>query len=181
MKPFPILAVAAAVCLGGCSDGAADAGVDGKASVKDAAQTARAAMPRPEPGLYKTTVTMTNLAIPGLPPEMADHGKGMVTTVEDCLTQAEVDEGFAALLKQGQDGECSFESFNLAGGKIDAVMLCKAQGRSTRTEMSGTTTKAGADLAATTAMDFDGLGKATLTFTTRHERIGACPADKPAK
>jgi len=181
MKPFPILAAAAALGLAGCSGGDADADATGAVSVKEAAEKAKAALPRPEAGLYKTTVTMTNIEIPGLPPEMADHGKGMVTTIEDCLTEAEVEKGFEALVKQGQDGECSYESFALAGGKIEAVLLCNAQGRSTRTQLSGATTKTGADLSATTAMDFEGMGKATLTFTTRHERIGACPAKPPAK
>ncbi len=168
-------AAAGAMLLAGCSGGG-EADAAGAVSVKEAAEKAKREMPRPEPGLYKTTVTMTKIAIPGLPPEMADHGKGMVTTIEDCLTAADVDKGFEALVKKGQDGECSYESFNLAGGKIDAVLVCKAQGRDTRTALSGTTTKTGADLTASTAMDFDGVGKATLNFTTKHERVGECPA-----
>ncbi len=166
---------AGAMLLAGCSGGG-EADAKGAVSVKDAAEQAKREMPRPQPGLYKTTVTMTNIDMPGLPPEMADHGKGMVTTTENCLTAADVDKGFEALVKQGQDGACSYESFALAGGKVDAVLVCKAQGRDTRTALSGTTTKTGADLTATTAMDFEGVGKATLNFTTKHERVGECPA-----
>lgn len=173
-------AAAVTILLAGCSGGGGGSGggadAKGAVSIKDAAEKAKREMPRPEPGLYKTTVTMTNIDMPGLPPEMADHGKGMVTTTENCLTAADVDKGFEALVKQGQDGACSYESFTLASGKVDAVLVCKAQGRDTRTALSGTTTKTGADLTATTAMDFDGVGKATLNFTTKHERIGACPA-----
>jgi len=166
---------AGAMLLAGCSGGG-EADAKGAVSVKDAAEQAKREMPRPQPGLYKTTVTMTNIDMPGLPPEMADHGKGMVTTTENCLTAADVDKGFEALVKQGQDGACSYESFALAGGKVDAVLVCKAQGRDTRTALSGTTTKTGADLTAATAMDFEGVGKATLNFTTKHERVGECPA-----
>jgi hypothetical protein len=170
---FPAIALAGAMLLAGCSGETGGKG-EGKAS-EDAAK-AIGNMPRPQPGLYKTTVTMTGLEIPGLPPEMEGHGAGMTTTVEDCLTQADVDKGFGELVKKGQNGECSYERFTVADGKIDAVMACNSQGRSTRMEMTGTTSKTGADLNATMAIDFEGAGKGTMTFTTKHERIGECPA-----
>ncbi len=175
-----IIAAAGAALLAGCSGGGGADGTDA-VSVKEVAEKAKAAIPRPDPGLYKTTVTMTKIDIPGLPPEMADHGAGMVRTVEHCLSAADVDKGFEALVKEGQDGECSYESFSAAGGKIEAVMVCKAQGRDTRTQISGSATKTGADLTAATAMDFEGVGKATLNFTAKHERIGECPAQAPTK
>lgn len=167
---------AAAVLLAGCSGGNPDADADGKVSVKEAAKAAQAEMPRPQPGLYKTTIVMTDLQIPGMPPEMKGRGAGMTRTMEDCLTQEEVDKGYEALVKQGQDGECSYEKFDVAGGKLDAVMVCQSQGRSARMTMTGTTTATSADLDATMAMKFDGAGEGTMTFTTKHERIGDCPA-----
>jgi len=175
MKRSIIAASAAAVALSlaGCSDGNADADGNGKVSTKDVVQKAQAEMVKPQPGLYKTTVTMTGMDFPGMP---AGHGSGQTITTEDCLTQQEVEKGFEELVKQGQDGECSYERFNLAGGKIDAVMVCKAEGGATRMEMSGTTTSTSADLAATMAMDLEGSGKGTMKFTAKHERIGDCPA-----
>jgi hypothetical protein len=119
---------------------------------------------------------MTGLDIPGLPPEMAGHGSGLTTTSEHCLTEAEVEKGYEALVKQGQDGECSYEKFELAGGEIDAVMVCNAQGREARMAMTGTTTPTTADLEASMAMEFDGVGKGTMRFTAKHERMGDCPA-----
>jgi Protein of unknown function (DUF3617) len=170
------IAAAAALLLAGCSGGNADADGNGEVSIKEAAEQAKDELPKPQPGLYKTTVTMTALDIPGMPPEMKDHGAGLVRTLEDCLTAEEVDKGFEAMVKQGQNGECSYESFALADGKIDAVLVCKAEGRAIRTSMSGTTTSTGADLTATTAMEFDGAGKGTMTATVKHERVGECPA-----
>jgi len=168
-------AAAAALLVVGCSGGNADADGSGDVSMKEAADRAAREMPRPQPGLYKTTVTMTGLEIPGMPPEMAGHGAGLTTTSEHCLTQAEVDKGFGELVKQGQDGECSYERFEVAGGKLDAVMVCNAQGRAARMEMTGTTTATSADLEAAMAMEFDGAGKGTMRFTAKHERVGACP------
>lgn len=177
MKRITIIAAAgAALLVAGCSGGNADADGNGQISVKEAADKAKDAMPRPQPGLYKTTVTMTGLEIPGMPPEMAGHGAGLTTTSEHCLTEAEVEKGFGELVKKGQDGECSYERFALAGGTIDAVMVCNAQGRTARMEMTGTTTETGADLSAKMAMEFDGAGKGTMSFTAKHERLGDCPA-----
>lgn len=171
-----IIAMAAGALVAGCSGGNADADGDGAVSMKEAAKKAESAGLKPEPGLYKTTVTMAGLDIPGLPPEMADHGAGMTTTVEDCLTAADVDKGFEELIKQGQDGECSYESFNIAGGKFDAVMVCKTPQGSTKMEMAGTATPTRTDLEAKMAMNFEGVGEGTMTFTSTHERIGDCPA-----
>lgn len=182
MRAFSVTALAAAALLCGCSDaGSSDADGDGKVSIDEAAKVAKAQGMKPEPGLYKTTVTMTKLDIPGMPPEMADHGAGLVRTLEDCLTAEEVDKGFEAMIKQGQDGKCAYENFALADGKLDAVLVCNAEGRAIRTSMSGTTTSTGADLTATTALEFDGAGKGTMTATIKHERIGECPAKAPAK
>lgn len=175
-----IAAIAAAALVAGCSGGGGEAdkaaGSGGEVSVKEAIDAAKADMPKPQPGLYKTTVTMTGLDIPGLPPEMAGHGAGLTTTSEHCLTKADVDKGYEALVKQGQDGECSYETFDIAGGKIDAVMVCKAQGRDARMEMTGTTTPTTADIEASMAIEFDGVGKGTMRFTAQHQRVGDCPA-----
>jgi hypothetical protein len=176
MKRITIIAAAGAALLAGCSDGNADADGNGEVTVKEAAKKAEAEGLKPEPGLYKTTVTMTGLDIPGMPPEMEGHGAGLTTTTEDCLTQEEVDKGFEEMVKQGQNGECTYERFALADGKLDAVMVCKSEGRNVRMEMTGTTTPTSADLTASMAMEFDGAGEGTMSFTAKHQRIGACPA-----
>ncbi|MFM7348400.1 MAG: DUF3617 domain-containing protein [Erythrobacter sp.] len=177
-----IAAAAVALFLAGCSGaGSADADGNGKVSLGEAAKEVEDAGLKPQPGLYRTTVTMTDLQIPGLPPEMKGHGAGMTTTVEDCLTAEEVGKGFEEMVKQGQNGECGYESFTLSGNKLDAVMVCKAEGREVRSNLSGTASATGADLVATTQMAFDGAGKAKMTASVKHERVGACKAAPAAK
>lgn len=176
MRATISLALAAATLLAGCSGGGGEADGKGAVSVKDAAKEAATAMPQPEPGLYKTTVTMTGLDIPGLPEDMKGHGAGMTTTTEACLTADAVRKGYGEMVKQGQNGDCTFEKFDAAGGKIDAVMVCKAAGTEKRMAITGTTSKTGAELTASVAMDFEGAGSGTMNFTTTHERIGDCPA-----
>ncbi len=170
-------AVAAVLGLAGCSDnGNADADGNGKVSTKEVVQKAKAEAIRPQPGLYRAIITMNGIDIPGMPAEMAGHGAGMTTTTEECLTQADVDKGFEEMLKQGQSGECSFESLNLDGGKMDGVMLCNSPQGAARMTMTGTTTPTSSDFTATTKMNFEGVGDATMKFTAKNERIGDCPA-----
>jgi len=176
MRAITSLAIASAALLAGCSGGGTEADGKGVVSVKEAAKQADVAIARPEPGLYKTTVVMTGLDIPGLPEDMKGHGAGMTTTTESCITPDAVEKGYGELVKQGQNGDCSFEKFDAAGGTIDAVLVCKAAGTEKRMTISGTTSKTGAELSASVAMDFEGAGSGTMNFTTKHERIGDCPA-----
>ncbi len=172
-----ILALAGAALAAGCSGaGDADADGSGEVSLKEAAKKAEAGGLKPEAGLYKATITMTGIEIPGMPAEMAGHGAGMTTTTEYCLTQEEVDKGFEEMMKRGQNGECSYERFNLDGGDLDAVMVCKTPEGTARMEMTGTATPTTSDFNATMAMNVDGMGEGTMKFVAKHERVGDCPA-----
>lgn len=169
-------AAAGAALLAGCSGEATDADGDGEITAGEVAAKADAEMVKPEPGLYKATITMTGVDIPGMPPEMKNHGAGMTTTVEECLTAEDVDKGFEEMVKQGQQGECTFEKFDLDGGKMDAVLLCKTPQGESRMTMSGTTTPTSSEFTASTKINFEGMGEGTMNFTAKNERIGDCPA-----
>ena len=169
-----IMAAVGAALLAGCSGGGnADADGNGEVSMKEAAKKAEGL--KPQAGQYKAVITMTGIDIPGMPPEMAGHGGGMTTNTEYCLTQAEVDKGYQEMMKRGQNGECTYESFNLAGGKLDAVMLCKTGEGDARMTMNGTATPTTFDFTATMAMKFADAPEGTMTFTAKHERLGDCP------
>lgn len=176
MARISLFAAAGAVLLAGCSGGNADADGNGDITAKEVAAKADAEGVRPQPGLYKATITMTALDVPGMPPEMKGHGTGQTVTTESCLTQDDVDKGFEELMKQGQNGECTYEKFDLDGGKLDAVMNCKTPEGSARMTMTGTTTATTADFNAETKMNFEGMGEATMKFSGKHERIGDCKA-----
>jgi hypothetical protein len=130
----------------------------------------------PEPGQYKATITMTGMEIPGMPADMAGHGSGMTTTSEYCLTEEDVAQGFEEMMKRGQDGECAYESFNLDGGKMDAVMVCKTPAGEARMTMNGTASPTTSDFTATMKMNVPEMGEGTMSFAAKHERIGDCPA-----
>jgi len=170
----PALAAFALAACGGGSD--ADADGDGAVSADEVANQVAAEGIMPEPGLYKATITMTGMDIPGMPAEMAGHGSGMTTTSEYCLAEEDVAQGFEEMMKRGQDGECSYESFNLDGGKMDAVMVCRTPEGEARMTMDGNATPTSSEFTATMAMNVPEMGEGTMSFAAKHERIGDCPA-----
>jgi hypothetical protein len=175
MRNLAILASGVALMVAACSEGGTeDADSDGTISAGEAAG-AVANMPKPEAGLYRATITMTGIDIPGMGGNMPGHGSGMTTTSEYCLTADEVAEGYEEMMKRGQDGSCSYERFNVAGGKLDAVMLCKTEDGNARMEMKGTATATSSEFDAKMKMDLDGMGNGTMRFKAKHERIGDCP------
>jgi Protein of unknown function (DUF3617) len=176
MKRMVLMAAAAALVAGCSGSGDADADGDGEVTLKEAAKQAEAEGLKPEPGLYRVVSTMTGIDIPGMPPEMAGHGAGATNTVEYCLMQEQVDKGFEEMVKRGQNGECAYESFKLADGNLDAVLVCKTPEGSARMEMEGDVTPTSAQYTATMAMNFGGKGEGTMTFTAKNERVGDCPA-----
>ena len=178
MKRIIMAAVGAAILVG-CSGGeSADADTDGngKISAKEVVTQAKAQGITPQPGQYKAVVTMTGIDIPGMPPEMAGHGAGMTTTTEYCLTKEQVENGFEEMMKRGQNGECSYEKFEMDDGAFDGVMVCQTPEGKARMTMNGTATPTTSDFTATMAMNFDGAGEGTMKFAAKHERIGDCPA-----
>jgi hypothetical protein len=180
MKRMAILVACAVIAA--CSDGdvdtaGADKDGDGSVSMREAARAAAGSnVLKPEAGQYRATITMTGIDVPGMPPEMAGHGAGMTTTTEYCLTPEDVRKGFREMVKQGQDGECNYERFNLTGGRMDAVMVCQTDQGTARMEMAGTTSATSSEYQATMAMNMPEMGGGTMSFTGKHERIGDCPA-----
>lgn len=174
-----VLQLVSILNLAACSDVKHEAVIvdrDRKLVEKKEAKQAESAGLKPQPGLYKTTITLTGIDIPGLPEDMKGHGAGLVRTLESCLTQAEVDRGFETLLVKGQDGACSFENFALKDGAFQAMLVCEAQGATTRTAMEGTATATGADFTAATKMGFGGT-EGTMSVSGQHRRAGDCPAE----
>ncbi len=174
-----LLFACASLALAGCGGTDADQDGDGKISVEEAATQAKE-MTRPEPGKYRATVEMIDVEVPGAPKEMQDAMKRMMSsgpqTHEYCLTEEEAAKGFEEMARQAQDdGSCSFEKFDAAGGKIDAVMNCAREGRgSARMTMQGTGGRTSSEMTMT--MDAKAPDGKTMKMTMKssQERVGEC-------
>jgi Protein of unknown function (DUF3617) len=85
-------------------------------------------------------MTIKEMAIPGMPPEMAEKMKahmGQGKTFETCLTPAEANKPKADFFA-GADKSCRYEKFEMSGGKIDMTMQCARENGKQTMVMNGT-------------------------------------------
>ena len=130
-----------------------------------------------EPGRWQTKVTMLEMDIPGMPPQVAARMKssmGQERSYETCLTPEDVKKPKADFFA-GKSNDCRYDHFTMSGGKIDAVMHCeaKAAGAMTMT-MNGTYSSDSYE--ATMAMEVNGGrdGRMRMKSHSESHRIGEC-------
>lgn len=79
------------------------------------------------PGMWKSTMTMSKFDIPGAPPEVAARAKGMLgqaQTTSACMTAAQAKAGVRDISSSMQQGDCRMEDFTQSGGKMGGTMVC---------------------------------------------------------
>lgn len=177
MRCSIVIGLAAVALLGGCQQAKDEA----KTPEAAQAEAAAAGIAQPQPGQYRMVTKITDIAIPGMPPEMAAQAKGMFSatgqTVEYCLTPEDAAKGFEEMTRRSAEGNCTYERFSARDGKLDAAMTCKTgQGAVTKSEVSGTFTPTGSQLtmkseASSPDMPGGGMKMAGSIVT---ERIGDC-------
>lgn len=127
----PLLALAA---LAGCSgqstnESAAatgDVSLTNAAPSEVAAQTQAAGTMRFNPGQWETRVQLIDVNVPGLPAGAAEQMKKVMeatTTHSSCVTPEQAANPGAEVFA-GSDGQCRYENFTMANGRIDAKMVC---------------------------------------------------------
>jgi len=172
-------ALVAVGALAGCNQ--ADKGP----KTMEEARKEAAKLERPEPGQYTQTMKVTKFEVPNAPPEMAKQmqaAMGEAQTTTFCLTKEMSDKGFQQMFNElGKDGECKYERFNVAGGRLDALLQCesKAEGKGTIT-MTGTVGSQGSDVSVEikTVNPASPMGNSTIAMQMVSKRTGDCPAQK---
>jgi hypothetical protein len=134
------------------------------------------------PGKWQSQITVEEISMPGMPPEMAQQMKAMIAqrekqSSEQCLTEENVrrpqEEFFA-----GKNNACRYDHFQMGGGKIDATMRCKASGVTQVMEMDGTYSPESYTMRMATRSD-GGQGPAggmEMRMRVESKRIGECDA-----
>lgn len=134
---------------------------------------------KPEPGLYRTSIEILEVDIPNAPPQVREMMKSSAAsnqTHEYCVTPQDVEKGLEQAIRKSQQGDCDYKKFEVAGGRIDAVMTCRQQGQTVDMTMSGSGTATSSDMEMTMKMQMPGVGESTIRSRSRSERIGDCPA-----
>lgn len=93
-----------------------------------------------EPGLWQSKVSVLEMNIPGMPPEMAGKMKEAMARSREhpsshCVTEADVKKPKEDFF--GADKDCKFQHFTMGGGKMDIAMVCNREGSTQTMNMSG--------------------------------------------
>lgn len=153
------------------------------ASVAEVSQKLRAASADGSfvrPGLWQSKVTIEQLAMPGMPPEMALRMKDTMAQhqsheSESCLTESDVKrpkEDFFA----GKNNQCRYDHFTMGGGKIDALMHCGKGGTGQTMQMAGTYSPESYQMQMSTKVEGAGPAEHGMAMRMRVEahRVGEC-------
>lgn len=175
-------ALAASFMLVGCKQDEAPAGPK---SMADVAKEA-AGLPRPLPGLYRSTVNLLSIEAPGLAPPMVERMKGMMAKraqgTQYCLTAQEAGKGYEESVKKlAGRPNCAFDRYSASGGQLDAQLTCKAdKGMTSVLTLKGVMSPNGSDVTMT--MDQSGAqmagqpgGGMKMKMQVKSERVGDCP------
>lgn len=177
---LPLVAAIAALALAGCKDS------EGPAQPKSMAEVAEesASLPKPLPGLYRSTVELLTMEAPGLPPPMAERMKASMARkssgTEFCLTAAEAEKGYEERVRKlSGRPDCAFDRYAATAGQIDAQLTCKGEGGMKSTlSMKGAMTPTGSDVTMAMIQSGDQMpgGGMRMTMQVKSERVGDCPA-----
>jgi hypothetical protein len=169
-KLLPLAALTLSACGGGSTDeSAARTGqVDVRnASVAEVARQTRAAGDRLrfQPGRWQTTTEVIEAEVPGVPPQMVDQLRQQMmakSTITSCMTPEQAQTPTEKMFG-GEQGNCRFERFTMANGRIDAAMTCTGDARAQQ-QAANVTLK----------------GDFTATTFDLESRIEAAPGSGPA-
>jgi hypothetical protein len=173
---LPLLILAAA-----CNGPSSDSVVLTNASPEEVAQKAGAVAPaRLQPGQWETTVEIAQVDMPGMPAAVRDQMKSSTTqkqSVTTCITPEQAAKPQADVLAGNTGGRCTYRNYAMAGGKIDATLVCAGPGNGETVQtISGTFTETA--FSVTSDLKTAGGPGETMSMKskTSGRRIGECKA-----
>ena len=126
------------VVLSGCNSSPTVTATNASmAEVSDKVAAASASGQFVSPGRWETTMKITDISMPGAPAGMAEQMKGKMPSkaAVSCLTPEEAKAPKGNFF--GGQRDCTYDHFTMANGKLDAKMVCKAQGQTRTMLMKG--------------------------------------------
>ena len=131
-----------------------------------------------QPGKWKATSELIKMEVPGMPPEIAKANIGQKNSFESCMTPEQAAKPPSDFFtNNNQTTNCTTESFAMAGGKLDATMVCEDKNTPGKMRMTIKGDYQPTSYTATMTMVTDGApngGEMKITATTTGERIGEC-------
>lgn len=187
-----IIGLIAAAALGACGNSTKEsAAATGEVSLKnatiaevgsqvEAANTGGALL---DAGQWQGTVKILDVALPSVanvPPALVKQMKEKFAaghSFSSCLTPDEAKRNSGRFLANNS-GDCTYDHFTMANGRIDAALTCQAQGREQAMTMTGSYTRTSYDIEMASQAKTPEGGMSMKMAMTAH-RTGACaPGDK---
>lgn len=132
-----------------------------------------------EPGRWEGKLTMHEMDIPGLPAQAREQMKAQTAqgrSFVSCLTAEDVKSKKAFFTGDPDDKSCTYDRFNMSGGKVEAVMHCARpdEGKVTMT-MNGNYAPQSYDMTMTSKAEGKGpMGQMSMKMGVAAKRVGAC-------
>ena len=124
-----------------------------------------------QPGKWQSTVTILDMQSPRMPPGVSAAMRAHPTIVTACVTAAQAADGPRAVL-QGSNGNCRYTSFNAAGGRLSAVMVCNFGSGAMTVTSNGTYSATTMNVTASSITT--GRMQMTSKSRTSSRRVGPC-------
>lgn len=169
---FSLLALTA---LAACSP-AADKKGDAPATPAPSVATKAGAMMTP--GQWRTTVTVTAMSIPGVPPEALANMKTRPFSSEECVSSHDMSAYLDKRAVSNPDDaqNCSSKTVNYSNGHIVGESVCTdSSGHAHTVKMTGSYSAERVDMVVDVAGE-GARGPQSQSMSLTAERIGACPS-----
>lgn len=173
------LLLLAPLALSACNSGPSVEATNASAGEVAAKVAASGAAPALSPGRWEGTATITDMQIPGMPPEAAAKMKGAMATGQrfaNCLTPEEAKKPTARFFS-GDNKDCRYDHFSMTGGRLDAKMQCKTGGMTVDATMVGKFSSDNFQLTMTSksaGAPGQPMSAHTMTLKMESRRTGEC-------
>lgn len=129
------------------------------------------------PGRWRTTMTINDIAIPGMPTGLAGEIKKSMAeegSFEHCVTPEDAKRPKEGFFAGEQARDCRYEKFEMGGGKIDMLMHCAGVGGRQTLAMNGTYSPQSYRMTVASNMGAAGSNPVTFNATMDSRRVGVC-------
>lgn len=174
MRPSRVLPLFTVLVLSACNSG--ETVTAKNESAESVARKVAASTIKPLPGQWASTMKIEKMELPNMPPEakaMMEKQLASAQTFTSCLKPEQVEKPDAEFF-QGKSSFCTYDTFTMGGGKIDAVMTCGKGSQSRKMTMTGTYGPEAYAMRMSSAGEMQPGMPMSMTMSISAKRIGEC-------
>jgi hypothetical protein len=125
------------------------------------------------PGQWQYTGRVISASIPGAPPSIVDTMKKRPQVTSVCVTPEQAAKGPREMFQQSK-GRCNFSKFDMTGGRISLMMICKGQGGAGTMTITSEGSYTPTSYAARSTLRSSGPQTMSMVVEGAGKRVGPC-------